>query len=810
MTSFRSDAASHSTEQIRRCEGVVLPLSLSLSHSCVVLSPHSCIICTTHVTLRGSRRSRGSRGTFDGVKGHVRAALRAPLDDAAPPHVSPLNPSRPPSPPPSLAPSFLPTHGSLFPVPPAPHPPTLSLIPMLQRPSLQEHSLCHTPLHTHCLRQKPARPPHTLQCRSSSKRASLPPPACLTHPGRVGASRSPPHPVWPAFYTPRIQQSRGMAGSAVGAAAGAADSAAAGGPAGASGAEGAEGTVAQGTAEGGATGAQEKSGAGKGALQGSGEGQGQGQGEGKGEGEGEGEGGEAGGAGEEEEPLVQHVVIRRDLMEALQWPLGSVITQGCHASVAVLWQHRDHPNVLKYCGQLDSMRKVTLEVKGETQLLNLSKKLQEAGITHRAMACSPPRSTAFLKGAISVYPRPPRVLSSPLPRARLSLAKGNDDILWLEFFRSQTPQQPSHIVARTFVRCDAARQGSSRRQSHQSVSAGATSRTKGVRSPAGAATAERLRVRKEGSAPRKAEAPAPGAGRAKGELDAFETWLCGEEAHRESVKGEKDGSGRGAGRHRGGPAQPSAAPTATSSQRAAQPRQQKVSGSDRASQKTGQSAPAEIKKPAEGRAARGGATHSASNAQQNKAGEAPRCRGSNGCRPSTDGATSTSCSSSCGSVGCTKVGAELPKQGRSTGGEAPSPRTNRQARRARNSYASLADVAMAGMTWIAGPEGVKIEGSVQRWREGEGRERRVLVERAVVSLQLFLPLSLVDLSLRAMWQGIINKWPGLCASWVGAAVQAASGVGCWFSRLRAWCVVLGALRALHLLLWAVKPRPCAA
>ncbi|CAI5992684.1 unnamed protein product, partial [Closterium sp. NIES-65] len=249
----------------------------------------------------------------------------------------------------------------------------------------------------------------------------------------------------------------------------------------------------------------------------------------------------------------------------------------------------------------------------------------------------------------------------------------NDDILWLDFFRPQTHQQPSHIVARTFVRCDAARQGSSRRQSQQSVSAGATARAKGARSPAGAATAERLRVRKEGSAPRKAEVPAPGAGRARGELDAFETWLCGREAHRESAKGEKDGSGRGAGRQRGGPAQPSSAPTPTAPQRAAQPRQQK-------------------------------------------------------------------------------------------------------ARRVRNSYASLADVAMAGMTWIAGPEGVKIEGSVQRWREDEGRERRVLVERAVVSLQLFLPLSLVDLSLRAMWQGIINRWPGLCASWVGAAVQAASGI----------------------------------
>ena len=32
--------------------------------------------------------------------------------------------------------------------------------------------------------------------------------------------------------------------------------------------------------------------------------------------------------------VVQYVVLRRDLIDS--WPLGSVVTQGCHASVAAI------------------------------------------------------------------------------------------------------------------------------------------------------------------------------------------------------------------------------------------------------------------------------------------------------------------------------------------------------------------------------------------------------------------------------------------------------------------------------------------
>lgn len=59
-----------------------------------------------------------------------------------------------------------------------------------------------------------------------------------------------------------------------------------------------------------------------------------------------------------EEAVVQYVVLRRDLIDA--WPLGSVVTQGCHASVAAVWSHKDDPHTVEYCspGNIDFMHKV--------------------------------------------------------------------------------------------------------------------------------------------------------------------------------------------------------------------------------------------------------------------------------------------------------------------------------------------------------------------------------------------------------------------------------------------------------------------
>ena len=64
---------------------------------------------------------------------------------------------------------------------------------------------------------------------------------------------------------------------------------------------------------------------------------------------------------------------------------GSLVAQGCHAAVAVIAEHRDDPDVLAYTAPgpaLDGMHKAVLEVKGEAQLLNLSKKLDAAGVVY--------------------------------------------------------------------------------------------------------------------------------------------------------------------------------------------------------------------------------------------------------------------------------------------------------------------------------------------------------------------------------------------------------------------------------------------
>lgn len=101
--------------------------------------------------------------------------------------------------------------------------------------------------------------------------------------------------------------------------------------------------------------------------------------------------------------LVQYVVLRRDLIDT--WPLGSVVTQGCHASVAAIWSHKDDPHTIDYCSpaNLDSMHKVTLEVKGEVQLKNLSEKLKSNDIAHKLWIEQPENTPTCL--ASKPYPK---------------------------------------------------------------------------------------------------------------------------------------------------------------------------------------------------------------------------------------------------------------------------------------------------------------------------------------------------------------------------------------------------------------------
>ncbi|KAJ9702162.1 hypothetical protein PVL29_004075 [Vitis rotundifolia] len=109
------------------------------------------------------------------------------------------------------------------------------------------------------------------------------------------------------------------------------------------------------------------------------------------------------GKAENPDILVQYVVLRRDLIE--KWPLGSIVTQGCHASVCAIWAYKDDPHTIEYCSpeNIDSMHKVTLEVKGETQMENLVEKLRAGGIAHKLWIEQPENIPTCL--ATKPYPK---------------------------------------------------------------------------------------------------------------------------------------------------------------------------------------------------------------------------------------------------------------------------------------------------------------------------------------------------------------------------------------------------------------------
>ena len=101
---------------------------------------------------------------------------------------------------------------------------------------------------------------------------------------------------------------------------------------------------------------------------------------------------------------MQIIVVRRDLVSAMNWPMGSVIAQACHACVAVVHEHRDDADVAAYlaAGNLDAMRKVVKEVKGEPQLRALAEQLSAEGIAHRVWLEQPENFPTAI--ALKPYP----------------------------------------------------------------------------------------------------------------------------------------------------------------------------------------------------------------------------------------------------------------------------------------------------------------------------------------------------------------------------------------------------------------------
>uniref|UniRef100_A0A1B0C401 peptidyl-tRNA hydrolase n=1 Tax=Glossina palpalis gambiensis TaxID=67801 RepID=A0A1B0C401_9MUSC len=81
--------------------------------------------------------------------------------------------------------------------------------------------------------------------------------------------------------------------------------------------------------------------------------------------------------------IVQYIIVRSDLKTILNWPLGAVIAQCCHAATAVLRLFADDEQTIQYLEDLDNMHKVILEAKNDTVLLKLAEKLKEGDIKHK-------------------------------------------------------------------------------------------------------------------------------------------------------------------------------------------------------------------------------------------------------------------------------------------------------------------------------------------------------------------------------------------------------------------------------------------
>ncbi|KAH8080152.1 hypothetical protein HD553DRAFT_345066 [Filobasidium floriforme] len=80
--------------------------------------------------------------------------------------------------------------------------------------------------------------------------------------------------------------------------------------------------------------------------------------------------------------LTMQVVLRRDLLEKLEWPVGPLMAQAAHAATAVMVKYREHENVKSYEQDLDNMRKAVLQIPDESQLLFLRDALETADIGH--------------------------------------------------------------------------------------------------------------------------------------------------------------------------------------------------------------------------------------------------------------------------------------------------------------------------------------------------------------------------------------------------------------------------------------------
>jgi len=107
--------------------------------------------------------------------------------------------------------------------------------------------------------------------------------------------------------------------------------------------------------------------------------------------------------------LVQYIVVRTDLIGTKNWGIGSMIAQGCHASVAAVALSRNEPQTLTYIDDHLNMTKTVLGVDNDKQLIVLAAILEDNNVSHHLWIERPenePTALATapaLKSVVSVF-----------------------------------------------------------------------------------------------------------------------------------------------------------------------------------------------------------------------------------------------------------------------------------------------------------------------------------------------------------------------------------------------------------------------
>ena len=82
-------------------------------------------------------------------------------------------------------------------------------------------------------------------------------------------------------------------------------------------------------------------------------------------------------------PLVQYILLRRDLKKMKNYNDGAIIAQACHATTAILFKTMQDELTHAYLADTDRMHKIVLSVEGGgTELTELSTLLKENSVEH--------------------------------------------------------------------------------------------------------------------------------------------------------------------------------------------------------------------------------------------------------------------------------------------------------------------------------------------------------------------------------------------------------------------------------------------